>query len=137
MPNYLWPQLDQAKALAAESRSRHLRAAGNLAQGGWITALLQALGMSNDELARRLGVNQSSVVRMRQAEADGRVTIKTLQEVGEALGADFVYAFVPKKNFLSTCEARLEAMKQRQRWHKRLKPKHQRQRRPDLRKGMS
>ncbi len=124
MPIYRRPQLDRAESLVTDTRTHRMKEASEFAERGWISELLEILGMSHDELAKLLGVNQSSVVRMRQAEKDGRITTRKMREVADALGADFVYAFVPRDGFISTCHARLEAMEQQRRWHKRLKPHH-------------
>ncbi len=122
MPIYRWPQLDRAESLVTYTRTRRLKEASDVAEHGWISELLEILGMSHDELAKLLGVNQSWVLRVRQAEKDGRITTRKMREVADAMGADFVYALVHIVGFISTCHVRLEAMEQQRRWHKRLKP---------------
>ena len=65
-------------------------------QKGWVRAIRDALGMSARQLAIRLNVNRPRVTRIEQDEKQGRVTLKTMQNVAEALGCEFVYGFVPK-----------------------------------------
>lgn len=65
-------------------------------QKGWVRAIRDALGMSARQLAIRLNVNRPRVARIEQDEKQGRVTLKTMQNVAEALACEFVYAFVPK-----------------------------------------
>lgn len=63
---------------------------------GWIRAIREALGMSGKQLAQRLKVSQPRIPRLEQDELTGSVTIKTMQQVAEALDCTFVYALVPR-----------------------------------------
>ena len=51
--------------------------------------------LSTTQLAHRLGVQQSTVVRLEQSEKRGAVTLNSLRKAAEALGCELVYAFVP------------------------------------------
>ena len=62
---------------------------------GWTKAIREALGMTTRQLAARMGVAPSRVTTIEKAETVGAVTLKTLRETAEALGCQFVYAFVP------------------------------------------
>ena len=64
---------------------------------GWIKAIREGLGMSSEQLARRLGVKQPSVVALEQSEAKGTIALATLRRVAEALDCTLVYALVPNK----------------------------------------
>src|SRR5215813_8399297 len=64
---------------------------------GWIRAVREALGMTAEQLGRRLGVKQSSVVALEQSEAKGSIELATLRRVAEALDCTLVYALVPNK----------------------------------------
>jgi predicted DNA-binding mobile mystery protein A len=84
---------------------------------GWVRAIRDALGMSARQLATRLGVNRPRVTRIERDEKQGRLTLKTMQNVAEALGCKFVYGFVPKtslKDEIRT-QARRVAIKRMQR----------------------
>ena len=63
---------------------------------GWVRAIRDALGMTGEQLARRIGTNRQRVARIESDESQGRVTIKTLQRVAEGLDCVFVYGFVPR-----------------------------------------
>jgi len=63
--------------------------------GGWIKAIREALGMTVEQFARRMGVVQSRASTIEKAELTGATTIKTMREAAEALGCTFVYAIVP------------------------------------------
>ncbi|MBZ5532396.1 MAG: mobile mystery protein A [Acidobacteriia bacterium] len=73
---------------------------------GWIRAIREALGMTAEQLARRLGVKQPSVIQMEQSEAKGSIELGTLRRVADALDCTLVYAFVPKKPLEETVRAR-------------------------------
>jgi len=73
---------------------------------GWIRAVREALGMTAEQLGRRLGVKQSSVVLLEQSEAKGSIELATLRRVAEALDCTLVYAFVPKQSLEETVRAR-------------------------------
>lgn len=69
---------------------------------GWIRAIREALGMTAEQLARRLKVTQPSVVQLEQSEAKGSIELATLRRVADALDCTLVYAFVPKKSLEET-----------------------------------
>jgi predicted DNA-binding mobile mystery protein A len=64
---------------------------------GWVRLIRKAIGMTTGQLAKRLGVNRSRVVKIEQAEPDGSLSVRTLQEVADALNCKLVYALVPKE----------------------------------------
>lgn len=68
---------------------------------GWIKAIRGALGMTTGQLARRLGINQAGVVRYEKREAEGKITLETLNEVARAMHCKVVYAIVPDDGFQS------------------------------------
>jgi predicted DNA-binding mobile mystery protein A len=78
------------------------RAAGASARppAGWIRALRQALGLSSAELARRLGTSRQLPLQMEKAEAEDRITLKSLRAAANALDCDLVYALVPRAGTL-------------------------------------
>lgn len=63
---------------------------------GWISALRQAIGVSERELARRLGKAPSVAFSYEKSEAEYRITLGSLRKVADALGCQLVYALVPK-----------------------------------------
>lgn len=54
--------------------------------------------MSSLQLANRLGLTRSRIVKLENAETHDAITLRTLREAAEALGCELVYAFVPKDN---------------------------------------
>jgi ribosome-binding protein aMBF1 (putative translation factor) len=54
-----------------------------------ILTLREKLGLSQKEMARRMGTSQQAVARLESGEYEG-FTLKTLEKVAEALGAELV-----------------------------------------------
>jgi predicted DNA-binding mobile mystery protein A len=73
---------------------------------GWIRAIREALGMTAEQLGKRLGVKQPSVVALEQSEAKGTIELATLRRVAEALDCTLVYALVPNKPLEQTVRDR-------------------------------
>lgn len=63
---------------------------------GWIRAIRDALGMSSEQLGRRVSLRSQSVDDWERAEANGSIKLKTLRRAAEALDCTLVYALVPK-----------------------------------------
>jgi predicted DNA-binding mobile mystery protein A len=63
---------------------------------GWVKYIRNALGMTAEQLARRLGVSRRRVVALEHAELDGGITLKSLNEAASALNCKFIYAIVPQ-----------------------------------------
>lgn len=80
---------------------------------GWLRAVRDALGMTTKQLGRRLGVSQPRIVELEQSEANGTVTLNTLQRAAEALGCRLVYALVPEKPLADTVRERAELLARR------------------------
>jgi predicted DNA-binding mobile mystery protein A len=71
-------------------------------QKGWIKAVRDALGMSGQQLGKRLGVSRMRIAAMEQAEVTGATTLKTLRRAAEAMDCVLVYALVPKTSLKET-----------------------------------
>ncbi len=67
---------------------------------GWVKAIRLALGMSLDQLGRKLSITKQSAQAIEEREKDGSVTIKTLRVAANALDMHLVYGFVPKDGSL-------------------------------------
>lgn len=78
-------------------------------RSGWVKAIRGALGMSQAELAQRLGVTGAAVAQIERAEPSGGVTLAKLGEVAAALDCTFVYALVPNSSLEET--VRREALR--------------------------
>ena len=61
---------------------------------GWINLIRSALGLNTRQLAEKLGVNQSRVVTIEQAERNTSITLRTLEKTARAMGCRLVYGLV-------------------------------------------
>lgn len=75
-------------------------------RGGWIRAVRTSLGMTLEQLGRRLGVGRSTVLRLEQTERSGRIQVDSLRRAAEALGCELHYVFVPRRPLEETVAAR-------------------------------
>lgn len=104
----------QRSKLAAQSRARlderfrHFGSAKNYTPPvrGWIRAIREALGMTAEQLARRLQATQPAIVKMEASESKGTIQLATLRRAAAALDCDLVYALVPRKPLEETIRAR-------------------------------
>ncbi len=62
---------------------------------GWIRTLRTALGMSQRELAERVGITQAAIRQLEESERDGAIQVRSLRRVAAALGARLEYTLVP------------------------------------------
>lgn len=67
-------------------------------RNGWIKTLQEALGMTNVQFARRAKRKAAqSIEDVQNAEIDGTIRLRTMEEIARHLDARFVYAIVPNK----------------------------------------
>ena len=69
-------------------------------QKGWLRAIREAAGISASEVARTLKTSRQLPVQLERAEAEDRITLKSLRAAAHALGCELVYALVPKADTL-------------------------------------
>ncbi|MCK6612085.1 MAG: mobile mystery protein A [Bacteroidia bacterium] len=67
---------------------------------GWIKAIRTALGMTMQQLGRRLQVSKQGVMDMERREKEGSISIKSLREIARAMDMQLVYGFVPNDGSL-------------------------------------
>jgi len=71
---------------------------------GWIRAIRDAIGMTGEQLARRVGVKKQRIVALEKGEVAGTVTINSMKKTAEAMDCVFVYALVPHDSLEATVE---------------------------------
>ena len=64
--------------------------------GGWARSVRQALGMSAEQLAQRVGVSRATIATLERSEARGRITLASLEKLARGLGCRVAYALVPE-----------------------------------------
>ncbi len=63
---------------------------------GWVKTIRTSLGMSMEQLGRKLGVSKQSVQHLEKRESTGSITLSAVNDVAKALDMELVYGFVPK-----------------------------------------
>jgi predicted DNA-binding mobile mystery protein A len=76
--------------------------AQNIPPKGWIATLRKALGMTAEQLGKRLKLSRTRIVKLEQAEVRGATTLRSLKQAAEALDCDLVYALVPRTSLSDT-----------------------------------
>jgi len=67
---------------------------------GWIRALRSALGITLQQLGKRLSITPQSVGEMEIREQQGTITLNSLREAARAMDMELVYGFVPNSGSL-------------------------------------
>jgi len=66
---------------------------------GWINDIRTSLGMSMDQLGKRLGISAQGIAEMEKREREKSISLKSLDEAAKALGLRLTYGFsAPVKN---------------------------------------
>lgn len=73
-------------------------------RGGWVRVIRKTLGVTTNQLAERLGVDRSRVIKIESDEVREALTMKTLIATANALNCDFIYALVPRESLKKTIE---------------------------------
>ena len=68
---------------------------------GWLKAVRGALGISTRQLAKKCGVQHSSILRLEKNEIQEKVSIKSLKKIASAMNCQLLYAIVPKTGYNS------------------------------------
>jgi predicted DNA-binding mobile mystery protein A len=65
-------------------------------QRGWLRAIREALGLTLGQVGQAAHATHQRIVNFEKAEANDRITLRSLRRVAEAMGCQLVYAIVPK-----------------------------------------
>ena len=75
---------------------------------GWVKAIREALGMSAEQLATRIGVTKPRVYEIEKAEISGSITLNSLERAAHALDCKLVYTLVPRLPLQETVALRAQ-----------------------------
>lgn len=75
----------------------------NLSAAVQIRVIRQALGMTQAQVAKRLGVRQGDVAKIEKVNAKD-IRVSTLRKIAEVLGCEFLTVFVPKEEVKQVVE---------------------------------
>lgn len=97
--------MKEKRALQLQQLNRKMQSFAALKElvkppNGWIKAIRISLGMSLQQLGKRLGVTKQGVLDMEKRESEGAITIKSLQQIAHAMDMQLVYGFVPNEGSL-------------------------------------
>jgi predicted DNA-binding mobile mystery protein A len=67
---------------------------------GWITSIRKAIGMSLEQLGKRLSITKQSAKELEQREKDGSISVRSLREAAAAMDMKLVYWLIPKDGTL-------------------------------------
>ena len=76
---------------------------------GWLATFRRALGMSQVDVAVRLGVGRASVQQAERRESDGAITLDKMDTMASAMGGRLVYAIVPEGSSAGTVSGMIDA----------------------------
>ena len=61
-----------------------------------------AIGLSQDQVAKKLGIKRQSYADTERAEQSGSISINTLQRAADAMDCELVYFMVPRETVART-----------------------------------
>ena len=64
---------------------------------GWIKSTRESLFLSSKTVAKRLSMDHAAYLRLETREQEGRVTLKYLARVAQAMDCELIYAIRPKE----------------------------------------
>ena len=67
---------------------------------GWIQAIRTALNMTQEQLAKKMGITAQSLSDFEKREKIGNITLHSLHQVAKALDMELVYAIASSKETL-------------------------------------
>jgi predicted DNA-binding mobile mystery protein A len=67
---------------------------------GWVKAIRNGIGMSMEQLGKKLSISKQAVLDIEKREKEGAVTLKSMQELANAMDMKFVYGFIPNAGSL-------------------------------------
>jgi predicted DNA-binding mobile mystery protein A len=65
-------------------------------KNGWIRTIREGLGMTQAQLAKRLGISRQALDGLERGEVSGTITLDRLKRLAEALHSRLVYMIVPE-----------------------------------------
>jgi predicted DNA-binding mobile mystery protein A len=77
---------------------------------GWIATIRNALGMTREQLGKRLGITAASVADIERSEQNDRIQLDTLRRAAAALDCELVCALVPRRSLSETVDARKDML---------------------------
>jgi predicted DNA-binding mobile mystery protein A len=70
-------------------------------QRGWLRAIREGLGLSLEDVGKRVDQSRRRIQEFEKAEAEDRITLRSLRRVAAAMDCELVYAVVPKSGTIT------------------------------------
>jgi predicted DNA-binding mobile mystery protein A len=70
-------------------------------QRGWLRAIREGLGLTLENVGKKLGQSRRRIQEFEEAEAQDRITLHSLRRVADAMDCQLVYAIVPKSGTIT------------------------------------
>lgn len=105
--------LDDVDALDRTLRAFKDAAAVPLPAQGWLKAIRNALAMSVDQLAARVGMTPAALAELEEAEASGHAPLRDVVRVAAALDCKLVYGLVPQGTLKDLIEQQVRKIAQK------------------------
>ncbi|PTR33512.1 putative DNA-binding mobile mystery protein A [Luteibacter sp. OK325] len=74
--------------------------------GGWVASIRDALGMSQADLANRMGLSQSAVAKLEMRERAGSAQMDSLRRAAHAMDCELVVLMVPRQSLQASVDQR-------------------------------
>lgn len=65
-------------------------------QTGWVATVRKALGITMQQLGKRMGKSAQAIREIQKREEEGSISLNSLKETANAMGMQVVYAIIPK-----------------------------------------
>src|SRR6187200_3050580 len=85
-----------------------VRELGQVPTGGWLRAMREARGVTQRELAAKLGFRRQAWAQFEASEARGAISLASLRRAADVLGCDLVYGVVPRERLASSSAGSIE-----------------------------
>lgn len=83
-------------------------------KSGWIRTIREGLGMTQPQLAKRLGITRQALDGLERGEASGKITLESLKRLAEALHSRVVYMVVPDQSLAEMRRSRATKLAEKQ-----------------------
>ncbi len=79
---------------------------------GWLKEIREALGRTERQQAKRLGISGSALHKSESSEAEERISLGQLRKLADGLDCELVYALVPRKPLTKVVQDRAQQLAQ-------------------------
>ena len=82
-------------------------------RGGWLRGVRESLGLSADQMGKRLGISKQSVLALEANEVRRTISLQSIDRAARALGCTVAYSVVPDRSLDEMLEARARQVAER------------------------